>query len=279
MALSRHPGRPRFLLLFLVLTSITVITLDFRSDGDGGGVVSSLRGLAADAMAPLRSAADAVARPVGDVWSGITNYDDLERANAELRDRLEELDARGVGAEGAREELRQVLAAQGLDGTADIPSVTARVVSSPVSNFDLTVELDRGRTRGVDVDMPVVTGAGLVGRVIQASDQRSVVRLLSDQQSSVGIRLVGSGDVAVANGAGRGEELTVDLVDAGVPVEPGEAVVTSGLAGSVFPPSLPVGRVTDGRQAGDPADRLVRVEPAAELDRLQFVRVLQWRPA
>ena len=277
MALSRHPGRPRFLLLLLVLTSITVITLDFR--GQGSGAVATVREAAADALAPVRAAASAVATPVGNLWNGVTRYDDLERENAALRDRLRELDDDAVAAEDARRQLRELQELNDLASVADIPAVTARVVSAPVSNFDLTVELDKGRSDGIEEDMPVVTGAGLVGRVIQASDDRSVVRLLTDLQSSVGVRLSSSGDVAVANGRGRNRDLSVDLVDAGVAVEEGEAVVTSGVAASIYPPSIPVGRITEGRAADDPDDKVVTVGPAADLTRLQYVRVLQWRQA
>ena len=54
MALSRRStrlGRSRFTLLLLVLTSITVLTLDFR----GSGVVDDLRGGAATVFGDRKS--------------------------------------------------------------------------------------------------------------------------------------------------------------------------------------------------------------------------------
>ena len=83
MAVSRRSSRSRFTLLLLVLTSITVITLDFR--GQGAGVVESVRDVALDTFAPVQSVTDTVFSPVTNAWNGITNYDDLEAENARLQ--------------------------------------------------------------------------------------------------------------------------------------------------------------------------------------------------
>ena len=50
MALSRRTGRSRFTLILLILTSITVLTLDFR----GSGFVDDVRGAAMTVFSPIR---------------------------------------------------------------------------------------------------------------------------------------------------------------------------------------------------------------------------------
>src|SRR5207244_4579232 len=124
-----------------------------------------------------------------------------------------------------------------------IPAVAARVVATSPSNFQLTVEIDHGIPAGLRKGMPVVTGAGLAGRVVAVSQERATVLLLTDPSFNVGIRLSASGDVGVARGNGIRQPLPVDLVDLATKVTGGEVVVTSGLQGSVFPPGIPVGRV------------------------------------
>ena len=74
------------------------------------------------------------------------------------------------------------------------------------------VEIDRGTDAGVDKGMPVVTGAGLVGRVVEASKRRATVLLITDLSSNIGVRLTASGDVGVAKGAGAGNDLPVDRI-------------------------------------------------------------------
>ncbi len=172
-------------------------------------------------------------------------------------------------------EARQLLE---LDFAGDLPRVNARVVSTPISNFEQTIELDQGADQGVAVDMPVVTGAGLVGRIVGVSGTRSTVRLITDPASAVGVRLSRSSEVAVASGEGPGVPLSLDFVDAAADVDVLELVVTDGLGGSVFPPDIPLGRVALAEVAPGQLQRRVEVRPVADLAQLRLVSVLQTRP-
>jgi rod shape-determining protein MreC len=276
VAVYRRTTRPRYTLLLLVLTSITVITLDYR--GAGGGILDSIRDGAADAFAPVESAADSVLEPVGNFFQGMFNYGDLEAENARLREQLAHAEGQVSRASDADRERRRLQELLELDFVENIPTVAARVVSTSPSNFDLTVQIDRGTEAGITEGMPVVTGAGLVGRITSVSRTRSTVLLVTDPTSSVGIRLTKSGDVGVATGRGAGRNLGVDLIALDAAVEKGEVVVTSGLQQSVFPPSIPVGRVEEARNNEGQFEKQVRIRPVVDLRRLTFVKVLQWSP-
>lgn len=258
-----------------MLTSVTVITLDFR--GEGGGVIDSVRDIAADGLTPIRDSADAVLSPVGNAFSGIAGYDDLEEENARLREQLAEERGRAVRGEDAESELRELLRLNDLRWVGDIPQVAARVVSAPISNFEQTIKLDRGSRDGVAVDDPVVTGDGLVGRVVDVSSRRSVVRLLTDPSSSVGVRFVRSVEAGVANGEGSGRQLSVGFVEVNAEVRVGELAVTSGLEGGsvLYPSGIPVGRVSEAEHVEGALEQRVKIRPLADLKHLRFVKVLQ----
>ncbi len=276
MAVYRRTARPRFTLFLLVLTSVTIITLDYR--GTGGGIIGTIKDTAQDAFAPVQSAADAAFEPVGNFFQGITHYGALEKENERLRDQL--ADARGAvaRAQDAERERQTLLDLDNLTVVENIPSVAARVVSTSPSNFDLTVQLDKGKDDGIALRMPVVTGEGLVGRVVAVSRTRSTVLLITDLSSSVGVRLTGSGDVGVATGRGADKDLGVDFIAPDAPVTKDEVVVTSGLQQSQFPPSIPIGRVTSVRAPAGEFQKFLRIKAAVDLRRLTFVRVLQWSP-
>lgn len=277
MAMSRRSARPRFTLLLLVLTAVTLLTLDERSGGLG--IVGAMRDGARDAFAPVQDAADTAFRPIGDFFQGAVHYGDVEEENARLRQALAERDGELLRAEDAARERQALLDQQDLDFAGDIPTVAARVVVGPASSFDLTVQIDRGRNAGVARGMPVVAGAGLVGRVVDVSRLRSTILLITDPKSSVGVRLANSGDVGVAAGRGSRSTLRLDYVDPATKVDKGEAVVTSGLQQSVFPPGVPIGTVVAARSGAGSLQQDVTVEPAVDLRRLTFVKVLQWSPA
>lgn len=278
--MALHPdGRTRGRLFLLVLVSATIVTLDLSGDWRPIGAV---RSAAVDVVEPARSLVATVVEPVRHAVAGMTGYDELADENADLRARLAELEGREVGEAAAAAELRELKDLLALDDVTTLPTVAARVVSAPISNFAQTVELDRGSRHGVAVDQPVVTGAGLVGRVVATSGSRSTVRLLTDPASAAAVRLP-SGAIGVAQGQGPGRPLSVDLVDVDTPVEVDDVVVTSGLEGSAlpsyFPPSLVVGTVVVADPEPGELQLDLRVMPSADLTRLGFVGVVQLEAA
>lgn len=269
--MSRRSGRSRQTLILLLLASATLITLDFRG---AEGVIGVLRSGADDVVSPVRSAADAVVGPVGDALSGITGHAALVDENAALRRRIAELEGAQLRDEDAEAELQALLELRGLGRFTGLPTVTARVVGAPVSNFEQTIQLDRGSDDGIGEDMPVVTGAGLVGRVVQVSGTRSNVRLITDPRSSVGVRLSRAGDLGVVEGVGPDLPLDLGLVAVGTDVAEGELLVTSGIDDSFFPGGIPVARVRQASAGEADLEQDVEAEPVADLARLRHVEVL-----
>ena len=270
----RRPGRGRVRLALLVITALALITLDFR-----GGSAGTAREGALDVLGPFRSVTDTVTSPFRNAWQGITGYDELEEENARLRAQLDE--ALGETLEIAELQrrlgaLEQLLDVRGTETRVD--RVVARVIDAPLSNFERTIEIDRGRSDGVVVGMPVESGSGLVGRVVQVGQSRSRVELVTDAQFAAGVRLVRSADAGVVEGRGAGELLTVSFVDLETVVVPGETVVTSGLEGSQFPSGIVVGTVVTARPDPVTGTQEVDVAPAADLERLSLVQVVLFEP-
>jgi rod shape-determining protein MreC len=279
VALSRRSGgRSRLTIALLVFTSIALLTLDFRN----AEVVQSARRIAGTAFSPLRGAAETVASPFSNAWHGITDYGDLKNENDDLRKELEEAQGEAVLQDDAATQLSEILDQQHLEWVGDIDTTTARVLSSDPSNFSHTIDISKGSDDGLKVDMPVVNGAGLVGKIVQVTPNRSTVQLITDPDFKVGVRLLGS-DLATgtAHGQGRGEDLLVDTrlePDIDDPPKPGTALTTSGAQLSAFPDSIPVGKVRTVREAGGGLTLELVVRPMADTDRMQFVTVLLWEP-
>jgi rod shape-determining protein MreC len=276
VAVYRRTARPRFVLLVLVLSAITLVTLDARANG--GGVVGQLRTKGQDAFAPIQDATHAVLRPVGDFFTGVLHYGDVKRENARLRAQLATARGQQDQAAEAQRELRLLLDQQHLGFVGNIPTVAAQIVDTSSSNFELSVVVNRGTDSGVALGMPVVAGSGLVGRVVEVAAKRSTVLLLTDPTFSVGVRLTTSGDVGVADGTGRQSPMRVDLVDPATKIKVGDVLVTSGLQQQRFPKDIPVGKVRSVSQQPGALQESVTLDPAVDLSRLEFVQILQWAP-
>ena len=272
MAVSPPTGsRTRF--AALVLASVTLLTVGLRD----APVVRDVREVAAAVVSPVEGAVDTVTSPVRNGWHGITDYDELERENERLRAQVEEAEAEGVRASDAEKQLAELSTSLDLPWAGNVPTVTARVVSGPRSNFSHAVEIDKGIDDGVSVGMPVVTAAGLVGLVSQSSGGRATVELLTDPDFRVGVRLATTGDLGTASGRGRDDPLSVDsAINPRTEVAEGTGVVTSGVDRSAYPPGIPVGTVSAAREGSGGLALDLDVDPLVDVDRLSYLTVMLW---
>lgn len=274
--------RPRPTIVILALLSLTVLTLDFRDVA----VVKTVRHAAADVLSPFQGAADWVATPFENAWHGITDYPDLAEENEELEARIAELEGEIAEQENAEElipRLEELLDTADIEWVGDIPTTLAQVVQQPANAFAHTLTIDKGSDDGIAVGMPVVTPAGLAGTVIDVDGGRSTIRLLSDPEFRVGVRLVDNQRFGVSTGRGIGRSLSVDTgiepdSDDG-DIEEGALVTTSGIDDrSPFPAMIPVGRVTDVGTANGGLNVSLDVEPVVDLESLAYVNVLLYEP-
>jgi rod shape-determining protein MreC len=279
MTSPRRHGRSRFTIVLLVLFSLTVLTLDFRDVG----FVQDARHAAGSALSPLQGVAEHVATPFQNTWNGITGYDDLSAENEALRARVDELEGSIAQNEDATEQLSALLDQVDIPWVGSISTATARVVQQPPSAFSHVVVIDKGSSAGIKDGMPVVTGAGLVGRIVDVSADRSSVQLITDPEFRVGIRLVSSQRLGTATGQGASRALRIDTG-----IEPGEddaemgrreIITTSGIDDrSSFPASIPVAKVVRTGVANGGLTLEVFADPLADLDELSFVNVLLTTP-
>lgn len=178
------------------------------------------------------------------------------------------------------EQLERLQEQLQIEFVGDIPTQIARIATGPYSNFDtFRTEIDKGSDAGLAVGMPVVTRAGLVGRLERVSRTRSVVQLATDPDFTIGVRLASTQDIGLGHGGGDSNRFVVDRgIDVGDPVEPGEVVLTSGLDDSVMPKDIPIGLVDKVRPDENTGMQLLLVDYAVDFSQLDVVQVLKWTP-
>jgi rod shape-determining protein MreC len=264
-------NRRRTILALIVITAVALITLDVR----GSGPISAVRSGARDVVNPVAGAFDTVFSPVGDWIDGVTSAASLKDENARLRRRLDEARGQEATARAATEENKELKKLLDLPFVEDSDAIAAQVVEGAPSNFEFTVQIGKGESDGVRVDMPVVTGAGLVGRVLEVSRDRATVLLINDPESGVGVRIEKSGTAGVIKGRGDSSTVRADFVDPNADVTKGEVVYTSGQLNSPFPAAIPVGTVSKVRKTPGDLQQDILVEPLVDFAHLDYVKVLR----
>jgi rod shape-determining protein MreC len=273
MAVIRRTGRPRFTLVLLVLTSVTLLTLDVR----GFAPLEAARSAALSVFAPVGGVASGLFRPAGDAWRGAFEGAELERDNDALRRRVEDLQGQIAQRDAARVELDRLRHALDLPYAGGLARVTAEVTSAAIADLDATIEIDKGADAGIAKGMPIVVDTGLVGSVVQVSGGRAVVRLVSDRSARVGVAIAGGSGLGVVEGQGAGALVRAADFDVGAEVPAGAQLATAGTPGSLFPPGIPVGTVERVEVDDATLQKVADVRLATRLDDLSFVTVLLYR--
>jgi rod shape-determining protein MreC len=269
--LSDRSRRARLMLALLFTASLLVITLDFRSNG---GVLDAVGRGAMTVLGPLQEGARKVFRPVGNFFAGFTQVGSLKNRVAELEQRtglLLQREQQVADIERENASLRKLL---GLQDRLKLKTRTSRVTGFGPSNFEDSVFLDVGSKDGIRKDMPVISGDGLVGRVIEVGPHIARVTLLIDPSSSVAARIARDAETGIVQGAGE-RELRFELLDPEADVIVGDRVVTSGYDASVYPPGIPIGTVARlGTKSQSSLSRLVFVTPYVDFTSLDYVLVV-----
>lgn len=267
----RKSTRQRLALAALLAATATVVTLDFRENP--GGPIRRIQNLAVSVVAPLQDGVARAFRPVGEFLSGLSQIGDLRAENARLQAELDkvEVDQRRF-PELLREnqDLRELIKQK--DWTQG-PQVGARVIGVGPSNHEWTAFLDKGLNDGLRENMAVVSSEGLVGRLVLVGGSYSKVLLMIDPEHAVGARLTGSGETAVLSGKSE-EDLLLEFIDTDTNVQVGETVVTSGYDKGIYPPGIPLGRISSVKASRDRLTKSATVEPFVDFTRLDNVLIL-----
>lgn len=194
----------------------------------------------------------------------------LRRENVELSSQV--LLLREAGLENER-----MADALGFQRSAPYEMVAARVVTKDIFGLHNFLTLDVGRTSGVDLDMPVVTEHGVVGRVVVVTDHYCRVMPFLNTEFYVPAKILPNLAVGMINWPGTSSEfLALFGVVKTEAVEIGQTVVTSQESG-IFPPGFTVGSIASVATVPGENSYAITVTPAVSLPAIQHAFVLLHR--
>ena len=265
--------RTKLVLATLVVASLTFVILDLRG---GEGPFSSARAAVSSVIGGVERVAATIFSPItgfSEWWS--TQVDQsgqiriLSAENSQLKSEL--LSAQNDIARA--NELDELLRVASVGRYRIVPAEVIAVGTA--QDFSWTVTIDAGSSDGIEMDMTVINGDGLVGRVLKVYDTTSTVVLLVDPSSAVGGRVAGSQEIGIVAGTGRQNSLQFQLLDPLGQVEAGDAIVTFGSKdGRPYAPGLPIGEVVDVSGTAGALARVATVSPFADVSRLSVVGVV-----
>lgn len=235
-------------------------------------------------MQPARAALALVLQPVQrllltpvDAWETAGDYlrgtqramaaeDQARRQLAEQAERL----SRVAALQAENDSLRKLL---GLQPALTVPALAAEVLFEAPDPFSRRVVIDRGATQGVAAGSPVINEAGVLGQVTRVYPLSAEVTLLTDKDAAIPLLNARTQMRNAAAGRADGAGMELRFLAANADIKAGDLMTTSGLDG-IYPPGLPVARVSAVERRGDSSFAQVQLAPVAQPDSARHVLVL-----
>ena len=266
-------------LVALLVANLVIMAIDAR---DADGKHKMLRVWTQTFASPLQNASSKASGATTGFFQEIWNFRSTAQENEQLKERLTQVETELNNARQAAAENERLKALLALNEQTELKTIPARVIARDPSVWFNTITINRGSSSGIEMNMPVVTAGGIVGRVITVSPWASQVMMLTDEKAGAGA-VVGQLGQSGALGSVRGRaDLGVALIEmryvSGTEkVEVGDNVMTTGQDG-IYPAGLNVGRVVEVKSGSATQAHHILIQPGAQLDRLEEVAVLLYHP-
>jgi rod shape-determining protein MreC len=228
--------------------------------------VSNMRVMVTDLAAPVLSVVSLPLQKTAIFVRDVSGLAQIQADNARLsaeNAKLREWYQSALLLEAENKSLRELL---NLRVEPENRYITARILSDSGSAFAKSLLVSAGQQDGVRKGQAVISGEGVVGRIVEAGQNASRVLLISDMNSRVPILVEDSRQHAIFAGDNQ-QEGALMHVPADGQIAVGARIVTSG-QGGMFPAGLPVGKIK-GIENGE-----IKVEPFADFTRLHYVRII-----
>lgn len=233
---------------------------------------SALKIRVLEVFSPAQRAGHSLFSRLGSFSAGVGRVIRAGRVNRELEDRLELLSRRVVLLREVERENKLLRGLLKLKKKRDYRGIAARVVGRDVRHWYQSILVDKGLVDGVRRESAVVSGRGVVGKVIEAAPHLSRVLLIVDQNSRVGGVVQNSRLSGIVEGFSK-RSCRINYLPRRSRIEPGESVLTSGL-GRIYPPGLLIGTIKKVYPEKFGLYQYADLEPAADFDRLEEVLIL-----
>lgn len=265
----------RYILMVLTILCIGTMYVSFTMNLGGG----PLNAIAGTVFGPMQRGLNSVGTWIIDKTDNLKNLRDVMAENEQLKQQVDELTLELNTVKLNQYELENLRELLELDKRyPEYEKAAAHVIGKDTGNWFSIFIIDKGSKDGIEKDMNVIAGSGLVGIVIDVGPHYAKVRSIIDDISSVSSMVLSTSDNCVVNGDLQmmTETQTIELKslnDSDDKVQPGDQLVTSSVS-SKFLPGILIGYINELTIDSNNLTKSGRVTPAVDFEHIQEVLVI-----
>lgn len=265
----------KYILLGMTVLCVTVMFLSFTFNLSGG----PLNAVAGYVFVPMQKGINAVGGWMSEKADNLKNLNDVMQKNEELQAQVDELTAELNTIKLEQYDLDNYRALLELDDKyPSYKKVAANVIGKDSGNWFNTFIIDKGSKDGIEKDMNVIAGSGLVGIVTDVAPNYAKVKSIIDDTSSVSGMYLATSDNCIIRGnlqmMNENQEIELsDLKDTDDQVQAGDQIVTSYISDKYLQGIL-IGYIKDVSVDSNNLTKSGTITPVVDFEHIQEVLVI-----
>lgn len=264
----------KYLLFILTLLCTGLVMISFNTDLFSG----PLNSIAGYTVVPFHQGISAIGSWLSGRTEELVQIRTLLAENESLKEQVNELTIENTKLQQDRYELTNLRELYHLDSQYDEYEKTgARIISRDSGNWFYSFVINKGVKDGLSVDMNVIAGGGLVGRIVDVGPNWAKVKSIIADDSNVSAMVLSSSDNLIVSGNLKSYASGViefaQLIDSDNVVVEGDKIVTSNISEKYLPGIL-IGYINTINQDSNNLTKSGYVTPAVDFEHLEEVLVI-----
>ena len=264
----------RYILLGLSIFCVLMMVLSSFSDKVGG----PFKTVANVTVIPLQQAINQIGGWMGDMKDNFSTMKQLKSENKKLREQVDALTTENNYLQEERYEFERLQELYKLDQNyAEYEKTAAHVIGKDAGNWFGTFTIDKGSKDGIEVNMNVLAGSGLVGIVTDVGPTWAKVRSIIDDSSNISAMAISTSDTCIVSGdmalMGTGQIAFSQMENNDNVVAVGDQIVTSYISDKYLQGIL-IGSVSEVNVDSNNLTRSGYITPAVDFKNIQEVLVI-----
>ena len=264
----------RYILLGLSIFCVLMMVLSSFSDKVGG----PFKTFANVTVIPLQQGMNQIGGWMGDMKDNFSTMKQLKSENKKLREQVDALTTENNYLQEERYEFERLQELYKLDQNyAEYEKTAAHVIGKDAGNWFGTFTIDKGSKDGIEVNMNVLAGSGLVGIVTDVGPTWAKVRSIIDDSSNISAMAISTSDTCIVSGdmalMGTGQIAFSQMENNDNVVAVGDQIVTSYISDKYLQGIL-IGSVSEVNVDSNNLTRSGYITPAVDFKNIQEVLVI-----
>lgn len=227
---------------------------------------------------PMQKGINQVGSMVSDLADNLKELRDVMKRNEELQAQVDELTTELSIYKMEQYDIQDMRELLELDEQYNYEKIGASIIGKDAGNWFDTFIIDKGYNDGIEVDMNVIAGSGLVGIITDVGPNYANVRSIIDDRNSVSAAVLTTSDQCFVNGdlemMGKSQVIELaNLKDEDDEVAVGDQVVTSHTS-SKYVPGLLIGRISELKMDPNNLTKSGTITPAVDFEHIKNVLVI-----